>query len=125
MALEIGANTVDVNGSILAVAKKPKYRAGKPKIETRTAMIGNTPVNSQSRNFEEAYSSITITLRNLPENIAMVEGWQENVGKNAVRLMDEDTGFIKTFNECSVEEDVEYDFDGEDFEVVFHGNQAI
>jgi len=125
MGLEIGATTVDVNGTVVAVAKKPKYKAGKPKIETRTAMVGNKTVNSQSRNFEEAYSVVTIALRSLPENIKMVEGWQENVGKNAIRLMDEDTGFIKTFNECSVEDDVEYDFDGEEFEVVFNGNQAV
>lgn len=125
MALEISANTVDVNGSIVAVSKKPKYKAGRPKTETRTAMIGNTVVNTQSKDFSEAYSTVTISLRNTEENIALVESWQEKVGKNAIRLLDEDSGFIKTFNQCSVEEDVEYDFDGEDFEVVFNGNQAV
>jgi len=125
MALEISGNTVDINGNIVAVSKKPKYKGGQPKTETRTAMVGKNVVNTQSRDYSEAYSVVTVTLRHTPENIALKEACQEKVGKNAIRILDEDTGFIKTFNQCSVEEDPEHDFDGEDFEIVFHGNQAV
>jgi ABC-type Fe3+-hydroxamate transport system substrate-binding protein len=32
------------------------------------------------------------------ENIEMLENWQDNIGKNAIRMVDSRTGFTKTFN---------------------------
>lgn len=124
MTMEINASTVIVNGETLAVSKKPKYKRGVPKINTHTSLVGDGVRVTQSQDFSEATGGVTISLRNTMTNIALVEDWQDKVGKNAIRLVDNQTGFTKTFNQMSVEEDIEIDFDSEEFEVKFKGGQG-
>lgn len=124
MTLEINASTVIINGETIPVAKKPKYKRGTPKTETRTSLVGERVVVTQSQDFSEAVGEVTIALRATPANLELIEKWQDNIGKNAIRLIDNQTKFTKTFNQMSVEEDVEIDFDGEEIEVVFKGGQG-
>ena len=125
MALELNGSTVIVNGETIAIAKKPKYRNGEPKINTHTSLVGEQVHVTQSQDFSEAIGEVTITLRNTKRNVLKLEEWQSNVGLNAVRIVDNRQGFNKTFNEMSVSDDVEIDFDGEEFEVVFQGAQGV
>ena len=124
MTMEINASTVIINGETLAVSKKPKYKRGVPKINTHTSLVGDSVKVTQSQDFSEAVGVVTISLRNTLTNISLVEDWQDNVGKNAIRLVDNQTGFTKTFNQMSIEEDIEIDFDSEEFEVNFKGGQG-
>ena len=124
MTMEINASTVIINGETLAVSKKPKYKRGIPKINTHTSLVGDSVKVTQSQDFSEAVGVVTISLRNTLTNISLVEDWQDNVGKNAIRLVDNQTGFTKTFNQMSIEEDIEIDFDSEEFEVNFKGGQG-
>lgn len=124
MTMEINASTVIINGETLAVAKKPKYKRGIAKVNTHTSLIGESVKVTQSQDFSEAIGGVTISLRNTATNISLVEDWQDNIGKNAIRLVDNQTGFTKTFNQMSIEEDVEIDFDSEEFEVDFKGGQG-
>ena len=124
MTLEINASTVIINGDTIPVAKKPKYKRGTPKTETRTSLVGERVVVTQSQDFSEAVGEVTIALRATPANLELIEKWQDNIGKNAIRLIDNQTKFTKTFNQMSVEEDVEVDFDSEEIEVVFKGGQG-
>ena len=122
--MEVNATTVRVNGQTVAVAKKPKYKRGVPKVTSNTSFVGNTVKVTQSVDYSEAIGEATIALRNTLENITMMEDWQDNIGKNAIMLVDSETGFSKTFNQMSISEDIEVDFDGEEFEVVFQGGQG-
>lgn len=124
MTMEINASTVIINGETVAVSKKPKYMRGVPKVSTHTSMVGDGVKVTQSQDFSEAVGVVTISLRNTVTNISLVEDWQDNIGKNAIRLVDNQTGFTKTFNQMSIEEDVEIDFDAEEFEVSFKGGQG-
>lgn len=124
MTMEINASTVIVNGETVAVSKKPKYKRGIAKVDTHTSLIGDGVKVTQSQDFSEAIGEVTISLRNTLTNISLVEDWQDNIGKNAIRLVDNQTGFTKTFNQMSIEEDVEIDFDSEEFEVMFKGGQG-
>ncbi len=124
MTLEINASTVIINGETIPVAKKPKYKRGTAKTETRTSLVGERVVVTQSQDFSEAVGEVTIAVRATPANLELIEKWQDNIGKNAIRLIDNQTKFTKTFNQMSVEEDVEVDFDGEEIEVVFKGGQG-
>ena len=124
MTLEINASTVIINGETIPVAKKPKYKRGSPKTETRTSLVGERVVVTQSQDFSEAVGEVTVALRATPANLELIEKWQDNIGKNAIRLIDNQTKFTKTFNQMSVEEDVEVDFDSEEIEVVFKGGQG-
>ena len=124
MTMEINASTVIINGETVAVSKKPKYKRGVPKVNTHTSLVGDGVKVTQSQDFSEAVGVVTIALRNTLTNVSLVENWQDNVGKNAIRLVDNQTGFTKTFNQMSIEEDVEIDFDAEEFEVSFKGGQG-
>jgi len=121
MAVEINSSTVIVNGETIAVAKKPKYKRGVPEVSSNTSLIGDTVKVTQSKDYSKAIGEVTIALRNTAGNIKSVEGWQDKVGANAIRLIDNATGFTKTFNKLSIEEDVEIDFDAESFDVTFRG----
>jgi len=124
MNLEINASTVQINGQTVAVAKRPKYKRGTPKIKTNTSLIGDSVKVTQAKDYSEAIGEVTIALRNTTGNITLLEDWQDNIGKNAVRMIDSETGFTKTFNQMSISEDVEIDFDSEEFEVTFQGGQG-
>lgn len=122
--IEINATTIQVNGQTVAVSKKPKYKRGVPKVTSHTSMIGDSVKVTQAVDYSEAIGEVTIALRNTIENVNMLEEWQDNIGKNAIRMVDNTTGFTKTFNNMSIEEDVEIDFSGEEFEVTFKGGQG-
>lgn len=124
MTLETNGSTVIINGETIAVAKKPKYKRGKQKVTSNTSLIGTQVVVTQSQDFSEAVGEVTIALRHTPENRERIEGWQDNIGKNAIRLIDNENGFTVTFNQMSVEEDPEHDFDSEEVEVTFKGGQG-
>lgn len=120
----VNANTAIINGTTVAVVEKPKYKRGVPKVEVKTATIGDEIKLYENVDYTEATGECTIKLQPTKENIELVEDWQDNVGKNAVRLIDRRTGFTKTFNNMSIMEDVEIDFTTE-IEVVFTGGQAV
>lgn len=124
MSLEINASTVVVNGETIPVSKKPKYKRGIPKTESRSSLIGERVIVTQAQDFSEAIGEVTISVRGTVAMIEAIESWQDNIGKNAIRLIDNQTKFTKTFNQMSVEEDVEIDFDGEEIEIVFKGGQG-
>ena len=122
--MEINATTVQVNGQTVAVAKKPKYKRGMPKVTSNTSFVGNEVEVTQNVDYSEAIGEVTIALRNTLKNVNLVEDWQDNIGKNAIRLVDTGTGFTKTFNQMSIDDDVEIDFDAEEIEVTFQGGQG-
>ena len=124
MAIEINATTVIINGKTIAISKKPKYMRGKSKMNFNTHAVGDEIKVTQSIDYTEAMGKVTLMLRNTLENINNLEDWQDNPAKNAIRIIDNETGFTKTFAEMSIGEDPEIDFDAEEFEVMFMGNAA-
>lgn len=125
MPLEINATTARINGETFAVSKKPKYKRGVAKITSNPSLIGDTVVVTHSKDFTEAMGEVTLSFRHTPYHIQAAESWQDKEGNNAVMLIDVGTGWTKTFNQMSVEEDIEHDFDSGEFEVVFKGGQGV
>ena len=124
MSLEINGTTVIINGETIAVSKRPKFKKGAPKVESRTSFVGNETKVTQSRDFSEAVGMVTIALRNTVSNHTLIDGWLENVGKNAIRITDAETSYAVTFNQMSIEEEPERDLDSEEIEIVFKGGQG-
>jgi hypothetical protein len=124
MALIVDANTVLVNGVPIAITGKLKYKRGKPKVDVKTATIGQEVKIYENINYEEAVGNVTFSFQPTVENIEKFENWQDNIGKNNVRFLDTQTGFTKTMKFLTVSEDSEIDFSGE-IEVTFIGGQAI
>ena len=120
----VNANTVVVNGQTIAVVDKPKYKRGVPKVDVKTATIGDKVLVYENVDYSEATGEVVIKIQPTAENIEMLENWQDNAGKNAIRMVDSRTGFTKTFNNMSIMEDVEIDFSAE-IEVTFTGGQGI
>lgn len=120
----VNANTVVVNGQTVAVVDKPKYKRGVPKVDVKTATIGDKVLVYENVDYSEATGQVVIKIQPTAENIEMLENWQDNAGKNAIRMVDSRTGFTKTFNNMSIMEDVEIDFSAE-IEVTFTGGQGI
>ncbi len=120
----VNANTVVVNGQTIAVVDKPKYKRGVPKVDVKTATIGDKVLVYENVDYSEATGQVVIKTQPTAENIEMLENWQDNAGKNAIRMVDSRTGFTKTFNNMSIMEDVEIDFSAE-IEVTFTGGQGI
>ena len=120
----VNANTVVVNGQTVAVVDKPKYKRGVPKVDVKTATIGDKVLVYENVDYSEATGEVVIKIQPTAENIEMLENWQDNIGKNAIRMVDSRTGFTKTFNNMSIMEDVEIDFSAE-IEVTFTGGQGI
>lgn len=120
----VNANTVVVNGGTIAVSEKPKYKRGVPKVDVQTATIGDKVQVYENVDYTEATGEVTIKIKPTVENIELVEDWQDNAGKNAIRMVDSRTGFTKTFNNMSIMEDVEIDF-ASDIEIVFKGGQGV
>lgn len=120
----VNANTVVVNGQTIAVVDKPKYKRGVPKVDVKTATIGDKVLVYEDVDYSEATGQVVIKIQPTAENIEMLENWQDNAGKNAIRMVDSRTGFTKTFNNMSIMEDVEIDFSAE-IEVTFTGGQGI
>jgi len=120
----VNANTVVVNGQTIAVVDKPKYKRGVPKVDVKTATIGDKVLVYENVDYSEATGEVVIKIQPTAENIEMLENWQDNIGKNAIRMVDSRTGFTKTFNNMSIMEDVEIDFSAE-IEVTFTGGQGI
>jgi hypothetical protein len=120
----VNANTVVVNGQTVAVVGKPKYKRGVPKVDVKTATIGDKVLVYENVDYSEATGAVVIKIQPTAENIEMLENWQDNIGKNAIRMVDSRTGFTKTFNNMSIMEDIEIDFSAE-IEVTFTGGQGI
>lgn len=120
----VNANTVVVNGQTIAVVDKPKYKRGVPKVDVKTATIGDKVLVYENVDYSEATGEVVIKIQPTAENIEMLENWQDNIGKNAIRMVDSRTGFTKTFNNMSTMEDIEIDFSAE-IEVTFTGGQGI
>ena len=120
----VNANTVVVNGQTVAVFEKPKYKRGVPKVEVKTATIGDKVEVYENVDYTEATGEVTIKIQPTAGNIELLEDWQDNRGKNAIRLVDSHTGFTKTFNNMSIMDDVEIDF-GTEIEIVFTGGQGV
>ncbi|MDY0193571.1 MAG: hypothetical protein RBR93_08590 [Aliarcobacter butzleri] len=120
----VNANTVVVNGQTVAVVDKPKYKRGVPKVDVKTATIGDKVLVYENVDYSEATGAVVIKIQPTAENIEMLESWQDNIGKNAIRMVDSRTGFTKTFNNMSIMEDIEIDFSVE-IEVTFTGGQGI
>lgn len=120
----VNANTVVVNGQTVAVVEKPKYKRGVPKVEVKTATIGDKVQVYENVDYTEATGEVVIKIQPTSENIELLENWQDNIGKNAIRMVDSRTGFTKTFNNMSIMEDVEIDF-GAEIEVTFTGGQGV
>jgi len=120
----VNANTVIVNGGVVAVVEKPKYKRGVPKVNVKTATVGDEVQVYEDVDYSEATGEVTIKIQPTAENIELLEDWQDNVGKNAIRLVDSRVGFTKTFNNMSTGGDIEIDFASE-IEVVFTGGQGV
>lgn len=120
----VNANTVVINGQTIAVVDKPKYKRGVPKVEVKTATIGDKVLVYENVDYSEATGQVVVKIQPTAENIEMLENWQDNAGKNAIRMVDSRTGFTKTFNNMSIGDDVEIDFSTE-IEVTFTGGQGI
>lgn len=114
---------VQVNGSAIAIVGKVKFKKGYPKVNTKTASIGDKVVPYEDVDFTEAMGTVTIKLPNTAKNQGFVSDWQENRGKNALHLTDKSSGEVIVFKQQSISEDVE--FEGEDFDVVFTGGQGV
>lgn len=115
--------SVQVNGSAIAIVGKVKFKKGYPKVDVKTASIGDKIVPYENVDFSEAMGTVTLTLPNTATNQGYVDDWQQNRGKNAIHLTDKASGEVVVYKQQSITEDVEYE--GEDFEVVFAGGQGV
>lgn len=121
MSIEINATEVVINGQAVAPSKKIKFKTGVPKVTSHSSLLGDQVLVTQAVDFSEAIGQVTLSFRHTLKNLELLSEWQEKVGKNAIRFIDSPTGFTKTFNQLSVEEDPEIDFDSDEFEVTFRG----
>ena len=115
--------SVQVNGSAIAIVGKVKFKKGYPKVNVKTASIGDQIVPYEDIDFTEAMGTVTLKLPNTATNQGYVSDWQENRGANALHLTDKSSGEVVIFKKQSIIEDVE--FEGEDFDVVFAGGQGV
>ncbi len=115
--------SVQVNGSAIAIVGKVKFKKGYPKVDVKTASIGDKIVPYENVDFSEAMGTVTLTLPNTATNQGYVDDWQQNRGKNAIHLTDKASEEVVVYKQQSIIEDVE--FEGEDFEVVFAGGQGV
>jgi len=120
----INANTVSINGVTVAVAGKPKWKRGAPKTTVKTATVGAKVVPFEEVDYTEAVGSVTISIMPTPTNIELLEAWQDNIGKNAIRLVDTQAQFTKTFNNMTVSEDIEIDT-ANPIDITFMGGQGV
>lgn len=120
----INLNTIVVNGEPVAVTGKPTYKRGVPKVDVKTATVGDNVELYESLDYTEAMGEAKFKMQPTAINIEMLENWQDNVGKNSVRMIDTRDGLTKTFNKMSISEDVEVDGDTE-IEVIFIGGQGV
>ena len=123
--VQINANTVIINGETVAVRRSPKYMIGAPTVTQYTSMVGGKTKHSHKIDYTESFGQVVIAVPNTPESIRSIEDWQENIGKNAIRLIDDKTGFTKTFAKMSMTEDVEIDFEAEETELTFKGDRGV
>lgn len=123
--VQVNANTVIINGETVGVRKSPKYMVGAPNVTQYTSMVGDEVKHSHKIDYTESFGSVTIAIANTSENIELLEDWQENIGKNAVRLIDARTGFTKTFAKMSIIEDIEIDLEAEETEITFKGGRGV
>ena len=119
----INLNTVLINGVTVAVVGKPVYKRGVPKVEVLTATVGNKISTYQNVNYEEATGMVKVSIQPTKTNIELIEGWQDNIGKNSIRLLDATEKLTKTFNQMSIEEDLEIDTSAP-IEITFMGGTA-
>lgn len=124
MSQLINANEVSINGQTVAVTGKPKWKRGAPKTTVKTATVGGKIHTYEEVDYTEAMGSVTVSIMPTPTNIDLIESWQDNIGKNAIRLVDSKTGFTKTFNNMTISEDIEYDTT-DAIEVVFVGGTGV
>jgi len=119
----INLNTVLINGVTVAVVGKPVYKRGVPKVEVLTATVGNKISTYQNVNYEEATGMVKVSIQPTRTNVELIEGWQDNIGKNSVRLLDATEKLTKTFNQMSIEEDLDIDTSAP-IEITFKGGTA-
>jgi len=119
----INLNTVLINGVTVAVVGKPVYKRGVPKVEVLTATVGNKISTYQNVNYEEATGMVKVSIQPTKTNIELIEGWQDNIGKNSIRLLDATEKLTKTFNQMSIEEDLDIDTSAP-IEITFMGGTA-
>lgn len=124
MTQEVQYRTAIVNGEAVPTTKKPKFKSGKPKINNHVSVLGTEVSISWDEDYTEATGSVTLYMARTPANYALIESWQDNPGLNAVRIVDTPAGLSKTFNKMSVLEDIEFDGESEDIEVMFGGGQG-
>ena len=120
---EVAMSTVILNGSSIPVTKNPKYKRGEPNVKSNTSFVGSKPVVTKKLDFTDAQGTVTISIRNTKENIERIEECQDNPCGNSIMIIDA-TGLTKTFTELSIEEDPEWDLDGDETEITFKGGQA-
>lgn len=121
--LLVNPNTVLVNGDPVAVSVKPKWKRGVPKVNVKTATVGDKVKVYEEIDYSEAMGQATFSIQPTAENIELIEGWQDNIGKNAIRYLDSRTGLTKTFNSMTLADDIDID-PASDIEIVFIGGQA-
>ena len=72
----VNANTAVINGATVAVVEKPKYKRGVPKVEVKTATIGDKVQVYENVDYTEATGECTIKVQPTAENIELLEDWR-------------------------------------------------
>ncbi len=121
---ELEYRTVSVNGEIVPICNPVSYKRGLAKVNVHTSTVGDSNTHSHSLDNTDAKGMITITVRVTNTIHEQILNWQNNIGKNAVKIMDEPNGSFLVLNDASIEEDLEIEA-GAELKVMFTGGQIL
>lgn len=107
--------TIIVNNEpVLCLPNTCTYTEGFGESQKRVVAAGNTRKTVYSENLETALSKVNFTMANTDESLKLARAWKANKDNNLIEIIDNDTGFTRTFPKAAITNDIENNlsFDG-------------
>lgn len=124
----VSTGKVTVNNTNVAIVPNSiQYSEGLGEQSVKTASGGGkSVVLVTSDNAEQLMSMVKFRLHSTEQNIELARSWKVNTGKNAVTITNPGGEFTRTFLSATVVNNYPVDLGADkDFEIEFHGEQAI
>lgn len=124
----VSTGKVTVNNTNVAIVPNSiQYTEGLGEQSVKTASGGGkSVVLVTSDNAEQLMSMVKFRLHSTEQNIELARSWKVNTGKNAVTITNPGATFTRTFLSATVVNNYPLDLGADkDFEIEFHGEQAI
>lgn len=106
------------NETVYCLPNTCTYTEGFGESQKRVVVAGKARKTVFSKNLETAKSSVKFTLSNTNESVELARAWKSNDDNNLIELVDNDTGFTRTFPKAALTSDPEN-------ELSYDGNIAL